>query len=485
MNGLLHHLRLTLRLNFRSKQAIVYGYVVPIFFLLAFGSVFRSSKPPLVHEMGQLLTITILGGACFGLPTGMVAERERGVWRRYRLLPTAIGGILLSAMIGRLVIVLSAGLLQVVLARVMYGTPFPAHPFELSIAFLFVCFAFLGMGLVIAMLAETVPAVQALGQAIFLPMIMIGGVGVPLRTLPPWAQHVAGFLPGRYAVQAMQACINGPGLQRHGFDLIALTIIGLAACLAGAKLFRWDIGQRIAAGARAWVALAVVAWAGVGLAAERGKRMGVPFELRAGDHETALLTRMLPSTEPGHASTHPTSTPAPATGAPLIAQTEPGTGWQALTASDLDAIEYDDVPGDTEVNTPLAHELDHLDDDGKKRLEDFRTKLEDWTPGKDPNLAQRVRYLLSVAAVADLVQDQEEAEIAYVVFEYMKETIPKPQLEKAVGWVILNPNDDKVVVKIPELGIDGESFEEAVRERSVLYGKKLLIRLLGKYKEVR
>src|SRR3954466_15188826 len=144
MNGLLHHLALTLRLNFRSKQAIVYGYVVPIFFLLAFGSVFRSSKPPLRHEMGQLLTITILGGACFGLPTGMVSERERGVWRRYRLLPTAIGGIITSAMIGRLVIVISAGLLQIVLARVMYGTPWPDHPWALCVAFLFVCFAFLG-----------------------------------------------------------------------------------------------------------------------------------------------------------------------------------------------------------------------------------------------------------------------------------------------------------------------------------------------------
>src|SRR5580765_4534899 len=78
MTGLLTHLWLTLKLNFRSKQAIVYGYVVPIFFLYAFGSVFKSDKT-LIHEMGQLLTVTVLGGACFGMPTAMVNERERGV----------------------------------------------------------------------------------------------------------------------------------------------------------------------------------------------------------------------------------------------------------------------------------------------------------------------------------------------------------------------------------------------------------------------
>ena len=57
---------------------------------------------------------------------------------------------------------------------------FPAHPLELFVAFTFVTFAFVGMGLVIATLADNVPAVQALGQCIFLPMLIIGGVAVPL-----------------------------------------------------------------------------------------------------------------------------------------------------------------------------------------------------------------------------------------------------------------------------------------------------------------
>src|SRR5450432_2833878 len=120
MNGLFHHLAITFKLNFRSKQAIIYGYVVPIFFLIAFGVVF-ATKPPLRAEMGQLITVTVLGGACFGMPTAMVAERERGVWRRYRLLPTAVGGIILSAMIVRFIIVLSAALLQILLANKFLG----------------------------------------------------------------------------------------------------------------------------------------------------------------------------------------------------------------------------------------------------------------------------------------------------------------------------------------------------------------------------
>ena len=74
--------------------------------------------------------------------------------------------------------------------------PLPAHPLALFVAFTFVSFAFIGLGLVMAMMADNVPAVQALGQCIFLPMLIIGGIAVPLASLPDWAQHVSAFFPG-------------------------------------------------------------------------------------------------------------------------------------------------------------------------------------------------------------------------------------------------------------------------------------------------
>ena len=348
--GLREHLLLTLRLNFRSRAPLVYGYVVPVFFLLAFGSVFRSTTPPLLHEMGQLLTITVLGGACFGLPTAMVAERERGVWRRYRLLPAAAGGILLSTAMARAVLVCSAALLQIVLAWAIYRTPWPAHPVSLAAAFVCVCFAFLGLGLVIAMLADNVPSVQAIGQAIFLPMIMIGGVGVPLRTLPPWAQHVADFLPGRYAVEVLQSCIEarGNGLAGKKFSLVALGVIGAAAWVAGAGLFRWEPGPRaVGRRGKAWIAVALAAWVVVGLAAGHA----------------APGRRLLPGS------------PRPAS----IAPAQPPS-WRQLTDADLARISFDGLLPDDGYISPLAADYSGLDETGKARLDHIQDNLAYWPP---------------------------------------------------------------------------------------------------------
>ena len=88
MNALLAHLGISLRLHFRNKMALLYGYLFPLIFLVAFYVLYRHERVPLLLHMGELLTVAVLGGACFGLPTTLVSERERGVWRRFRLTPS-------------------------------------------------------------------------------------------------------------------------------------------------------------------------------------------------------------------------------------------------------------------------------------------------------------------------------------------------------------------------------------------------------------
>ncbi len=493
MSGLIQHLLITLRLNFRSKQALVYGYIVPVFFLLAFGSIFRQ----LSQEFGQVLVISTLGGACFGMPTSMVSERERGVWRRYRLLPASTGTLIFSTMVARFLIIASAALMQVGLAMWWYHMKPPEHPWQLAIAFLFVCFAFLGMGLVIAMLAETVPAVQALGQSVFLPMIIIGGVGVPFYILPHWARHVADFLPGRYAVDALQSCIDGKGLRAVGPSLLALTLIGAAGCAAGAKLFRWDVGQKLASAARGWALLALLPWAAVGIAATvQGKIAAAgaanpiieaivtrskPAATQAAQTQPVAATA--PSTHPAIASattepsTHPTvasSTTVPATSPALPAD------WRSVTEAQIASISYDDLEPDQSAVTPVSPNLDNLTDEAKKRMDTLATNLADWKGTLEDDPVQKVRNLLAVAGVPDVMQDPNEGEIPLIVFDRLKTTVPRDDLIKCLTYVALKPDEGTYPTGMAELGFDVTLPQEQVRERAVVYGKKLLGRLLGK-----
>jgi ABC-2 type transport system permease protein len=308
----------------------------------------------------------------------------------------------------------------------------PTHPAAAALAFLFVTGAFLGIGLLIAALADNVPAVQALGQCIFLPMIMIGGVGVPLAVLPVWAQRMAGFMPGRYAVEVLQPCFDAlNGLHGAGFRLGALAVIGLAAGVAGTKLFRWEAGRRSARPARWWVAAALTAWGTVGAVA----------------WQTGRLQPILP---------------------------EAGA-WANITESQIAQIGFDGLPGDNDLVAPLAPPIpDPAQTNG------FAARLRLWPQGKLDDSGQSIRNLVCIAAVADLCADPREAEIARLVFRRIDNGFEPAVARQALAWIVLSPEDGRALTKAPELGLFRHPPERLVRQRSVVYAEKYLGRLLGK-----
>jgi hypothetical protein len=156
--------------------------------------------------------------------------------------------------------------------------------------------------------------------------------------------------------------------------------------------------------------------------------------------------------------------------------------FESITQQQIETITYDDVAVDNGFVTPLAQDLKHLegDDERKGRFEEFVDKLEEWGPGKEKAVGQRVRNWMAVCTFGDLGRSEFEGEVPYAVFEKLKEEMPRDQLIKALAWVILKPNEGKTVTKAPELGVEDELEEEQVRLRSAVYAKKLLGRLMGK-----
>jgi len=446
VSGFFQHFTMSLRLHRRNRMALVYGYLFPLIFLGAFWVLYRHESVPLLQHMGELLTVSVLGGACFGLPTTLVSERERGVWRRYRLLPAGTWSVVLSTVLARYVLLLTAGLLQLGVALAV-GMTLPAHPLDLLVAFTFVAGAFIGLGLVIAMLADNVPAVQALGQCIFLPMLIIGGVAVPLASLPPWAQHVAAFFPGRYAVEALQACVTGPGWSGVRFDLAALAVIGVAGAIAGAKLFRWESGQRFAAvGGKPWLAAALAGWALVGAAAEwRGHVAPVAVEA-----DRARLAA--PAQQP----------------------------WETVTDDDVARLDFANLPPDYGVVAPIAGPDEKPSEDMDRQLGQIESRLATWPAGRVADLRQRTLNLLCLAALPDLVQNPVERWMPGIVFDRLELSMPRRQLVQILTWIALHPEEGQVLVDLSAVGIHGVGTEAGVRERVRWYAIKFVARLTGR-----
>lgn len=491
MNAFLSQTGLSLKLALRNRMALVYGFIFPLIFLVAFWAIYRHEEVPLVLHLGELLTVTILGGACFGLPTTLVSERERGVWRRYRLTPAPAWLFLASILTTRMLLLLVAALLQIGLAMLI-GMPAPAHPLSLLLVFILTAIAFLGLGLVIAALADNVPAVQALGQCIFLPMLMIGGVAVRLSSLPDWALHLSTFFPGRYAVAALQSSASGRGLGGAGFELLALALIGMAAFIAAVRLFRWDQAPAPRSpGRRVWLGVSLGMWAVVGaLAHVQGRVAAAPvvYENVGAVEDFLHAEPAAPPRSPEVEDAAATSTAAPAPEARPPAASAPLAAapahWREVNAENLARIAYDRLPPDDGLVAPVAPAGEVVEDATADRLERIYRNLRIWGPGFERDEVQRARNYLYVAAAADLQQLADiERFLPAITLEVLRQTIPAEDLPKVLYWIATHPEDgdDAALADIEALGLPAVTpgSNQALRSRVMLYAFKLLGRVTG------
>jgi ABC-2 type transport system permease protein len=506
MQSLLAHFRIVLRLSARNRVALAYGYLFPVTFLVSFLVLYRREHPLLVRHMGELLTVAILSGACFGLPALLVSERERGIWRRYRLAPVPIGTLVAATLLSRAAFIAGAVLLQLGLAMAI-GRWVPTHPLQLLVACSLVTGALVGLGLVLASIAETVLAAQALGQCVFLPMLVIGGVAVQIENLPAWVLPVTAFLPGRYAVVIIQACVSGDGLRPFGFPIVALLVTGAAGCLAGSSLFRWDSGaRRLSIGQRLSIATALASWVIVGGLAVGRHELGPRreeaslqtsnVELRTSKLGSAPGTFAAPAVSelkpappsPDSAGSSSAATPP----SPKTASVEPppppsqpsksAEPWRALTTFDFAALPIGQMPADDGDISPIASDDQVPLGNSVTLLKRVVDALPAWKPGHTGDRVQRVRNYLLLLGVADYAQSPIERFLPAAVLTQMLEEFPPEELAQLVCWVALHSDEGNLDALadplLIELGAKTLNRDE-LRTRTYYYGVKLTRRIVG------
>ena len=482
--------RANLLASLRNPMALMYGWLFPLLFLLGFWALYERDPIPLALHAGQFFTITILGSAAFGLPTQMVSEREAGLWRHYALTPTPRWRFVLALIVARTALLAGALVLQHWAARGL-GMPALPHPVSTILALAMASLCFLCMGALIGNLAPNVPAVQALGQCLFLPMLMIGGVAVPLASLPSWALTLSNLLPGRHAVVAIQTAVTGTGTRAAGFELIALASHGLIAMLAAVILFRWEPSARERPGPRGWWLLPLLgAWLSLSVAADRLTRPvpALPDTASAGSLADYVSSPSLP---------RPTAEQAPLPArapVPVIASaTQPDPGLDAtaspdppaegsLPVGDLDRIAFERLPPDAGLIAPIATTpADPVLDSALTRIQ---RQLQGWPPGREGDERQQVRTLLLIAAVPDLLQmDPLERHLPLLVEAELKRRFPANVLADLLAQIALDPQGGSVAARsqLPALGLPAHAGPEApLRGRVMLYAFKLLGRVTGR-----
>jgi len=246
MRPLMAQLRAEVTMIFTNGETLFLTLGIPVVFLLFFSSVHvlpEGTLHPVDFLVPGILALAIMSTSMTALSIGTGFERGYGVLKRLGSTPLGRPKLLTA----KILAVLAVEIFQ---AAVLIGVGYllgwnPGGPGgstalvgEALLAMVLGTVAFGGIGLVLA--GTLKPLVNlAVVNALFVVLLLLGGMLIPLSKLPDWLAALSKLLPAAALSQALHGTLG------HGTPVAARDWIVLGAWAVGAPLlagltFRWE-----------------------------------------------------------------------------------------------------------------------------------------------------------------------------------------------------------------------------------------------------
>jgi len=232
------------RLLLRQRETIFFGLVLPVMFLFFVGVAFRSGVYKGYGSADALLppylVMAVMSIAIVNLGISFAGQRASGALKRLGGTPLPKLTLLLAKVFSSAALIVVSCLLLLSLAVVAYGTHVHGNPLAAIVALGVGIAAFSAIGVA---LGGTIQAdgAAAVTNAIYLPLLFLGGSFIPVNSMPTLLKDIALILPSAHLVGALQTIlVQGKSLASTGWDLPIVAAWGFGAMMIATRRLRWE-----------------------------------------------------------------------------------------------------------------------------------------------------------------------------------------------------------------------------------------------------
>jgi ABC-2 type transport system permease protein len=237
-----------LKLLMREPPAFFFTLIFPALLLVFFGSVFGNDVDPesyrkfgyVDYQVAALSGLIIATTGILGIPVATAFRREYGVLRRYRATPLHPATYLAADISTQFIITLLGMMILVLLGKAIFHLRFAGSWPSVLAGFTLSALSFFAAGYVLASLAPTGRMAQAMGQAIFFPMMFLSGAAIPVQIMPASMRRISELLPLTHVIQLLQGLWFGEPWRTHLTQVAVLVTMLVVGVVLSAKTFRWE-----------------------------------------------------------------------------------------------------------------------------------------------------------------------------------------------------------------------------------------------------
>lgn len=229
-------------MTLRNGESLLVALGIPVLLLVFFSTVDVLPTPAGTDDPVDFLAPGILALAV--MSTGMVSlaiatgfQRGYGVLKRLGTTPLSRPGLVAAKIVAVLVVELVQMSVLVPVAAALGWRPTPTVAAAIG-AVLLGTLGFCGLGLLMAGALKP-ELTLAVANGLYLVLLLLGGMVVPLVSLPAPLRTVARALPAAALSDALRASV-GQGTTVPARAWLVLAAWAVAAPLAAARTFRWE-----------------------------------------------------------------------------------------------------------------------------------------------------------------------------------------------------------------------------------------------------
>ena len=230
-----------LRVLARNGEQLLLILGIPMLLLSFFGNVDilpTGDQSSINFLLPGIVALAVMSTAMVSLGIATGFERSYLVLKRLGATPLGIPRLVLAKALSVLVVEIAQVTLLVALAY-LFGADLDAlHLAKLTLAIALGTLAFSGVGLSLAgsLRGEVNLAAQ---NALYLVLLLVGGIVFPLQELPSWLQWLGRITPSGALADVMRDVFSNTATYGTS-SLVVLLGWAIAAQLCAFKLFRWN-----------------------------------------------------------------------------------------------------------------------------------------------------------------------------------------------------------------------------------------------------
>jgi ABC-2 type transport system permease protein len=226
-------------INLRNRTTLFWNFVFPIGLILLYGVIWYDQ---IAWLTAGIVVLNLMSSGLLGDASRLANMRERGILRRVQATPLPAWQLIASYVVTRLVMVLLQSAAIIATAALIYKATFSWQGLAAAVPLALVGgLVFLLLGQLISAVAPSSAAANAIGQAVYFPLMFLSNLFLPSEILPDWLSGITRWSPASMLVDMVRpAMLPIPAAQSGLANMLGLAIYGALALILAARFFRWE-----------------------------------------------------------------------------------------------------------------------------------------------------------------------------------------------------------------------------------------------------